>query len=71
MAQLGKRLKATYAGFDSAKSYDLDEAIKIIKDNAKAKFDETIDIALIFCQILCCNPTITILRTPQTNITHD
>ncbi len=46
MAKLGKRLKATYAGFDSSKLYELDEAIKLIKDNAKAKFDETIDIAM-------------------------
>ncbi len=46
MAKLGKKLKATYASFDAAKLYDLDEAVKIIKDNAKAKFDESIDIAM-------------------------
>ncbi len=46
MAKLGKKLKATYASFDAAKLYDLDEAVKIIKENAKAKFDESIDIAM-------------------------
>lgn len=46
MAKTGKRLKATYASFDVNKLYELDEAVKIIKDNAKAKFDESIDIAM-------------------------
>ncbi len=46
MAKLGKKLKAVYASFDAAKLYDLDEAVKIIKENAKAKFDESIDIAM-------------------------
>ncbi len=42
----GKKLKASYATFDSSKSYELDEAVKIVKENAKAKFDETIDVAI-------------------------
>ncbi len=46
MAKQGKRLKAIYAGFDRNKNYALDEAIRLAKANAKAKFDETIEIAM-------------------------
>jgi large subunit ribosomal protein L1 len=42
----GKRLKAAYAAIDINKSYTLDEAIRLIKSNAKAKFDETVEISL-------------------------
>ncbi len=42
----GKRLQNAYKSVDTAKLYDLDEAVKIVKDNAKAKFDETVDIAV-------------------------
>jgi len=42
----GKRLKKAYETVDTAKVYDLDEAIKTVKANATAKFDETIDIAV-------------------------
>lgn len=42
----GKRLKNAYKTVDAAKVYDLDEAIKTVKANATAKFDETIDIAV-------------------------
>lgn len=41
-----KRIKAAYASFDRTKAYPLPEAVKIIKDNAKAKFDETVEIAM-------------------------
>jgi large subunit ribosomal protein L1 len=46
MPHQGKRLKAVYAGFDREKAYGLEEAVKIAKSNAKAKFDETIEIAM-------------------------
>lgn len=46
MAKRGKRLAAGYAGIDRDSSYTVDEAVKIIKDSAKAKFDETIEMAL-------------------------
>ena len=46
MAKQGKRLKAVYSGFDREKAYGLDEAVKLAKSNAKAKFDETIEIAM-------------------------
>jgi len=45
MAQ-GKRLKQAYAGIDRDKSLPLDEAVRLVKSNAKAKFDETIEIAM-------------------------
>src|SRR5262249_22661368 len=33
-------------GIDREKLYPLDEAVKLVKDRAKAKFDETIEIAM-------------------------
>jgi large subunit ribosomal protein L1 len=42
----GKRLKAAYAAIDTDKSYTLGEAIHLIKANAKAKFDETVELSL-------------------------
>jgi large subunit ribosomal protein L1 len=42
----GKRLKSAYAAIDTTKSYPLDEAIRLIKANAKAKFDETVEMSL-------------------------
>ena len=46
MAQQGKRLKAAYRGFDREKTYALDEAVKLARGAAKAKFDETIEISM-------------------------
>jgi large subunit ribosomal protein L1 len=46
MATLGKRLKAAQDGIDRTKLYGIDEAVKLVKDRAKAKFDETIEIAM-------------------------
>jgi large subunit ribosomal protein L1 len=43
---IGKRLKAGYANIDRNKFYSLDEAVALIKGAAKAKFDETVEIAL-------------------------
>src|SRR3954470_11519802 len=45
MAQ-GKRYKAASSGVDREKTYSLDEAVKMVKANAKAKFDETIEVAM-------------------------
>jgi len=42
----GKRLKAAYAAIDTTKSYPLSEAIRLIKANSKAKFDETVEMSL-------------------------
>lgn len=46
MAHKGKRLKAAEATLDGGKLYPLGDAVRLIKDNAKAKFDETIELAL-------------------------
>jgi len=42
----GKRYKAAVSIVDRNKTYPLDEAVKLVKANAKAKFDETIEIAM-------------------------
>ncbi len=42
----GKRLKKTYEGFDRNKEYSVEDAVKILLDSGKTKFDETIDISL-------------------------
>ena len=42
----GKRLKAAREGVDTRKAYPLAEAVKMVKTRAKAKFDETIEVAL-------------------------
>jgi len=42
----GKRYKAASEGVDRDKTYPLVEAVKMVKANAKAKFDETIEVAM-------------------------
>ena len=46
MAKLGKRLKSTNETIDREKFYTLGEAVEMIKTNARAKFDETVEIAV-------------------------
>jgi large subunit ribosomal protein L1 len=46
MTQLGKRTQKTREGVDRMKLYSIDEAIKMVKDRATAKFDETIEVAM-------------------------
>lgn len=46
MAQVSKRYKAIAAHVDRSKLYALDEALKLVKETAKAKFDESIDVAV-------------------------
>ncbi|MEI7932819.1 MAG: 50S ribosomal protein L1 [Alphaproteobacteria bacterium] len=46
MAKLGKRSTAARAKVDPTKLYGIADAVKIVKGNAKAKFDETIEIAV-------------------------
>jgi large subunit ribosomal protein L1 len=46
MAKAGKRLRKAYDPIDRNAFYALPEAVKLIKDGAKAKFDETIEIAM-------------------------
>ena len=46
MTKPGKRTRAARATVNREKLYTLEEAVKLVKDSAKAKFDETIEVAL-------------------------
>ena len=46
MAKLGKRTKAIRATLADKLSFSVEEAVSLIKGNATAKFDETIEIAM-------------------------
>jgi large subunit ribosomal protein L1 len=46
MSSIGKRTVKAREGIDPAKAYPLDEAVKLVKARAKAKFDETIEVAM-------------------------
>ena len=46
MAEPGKRIRAAREGIDANKLYLLQDAVKLIKERAKAKFDETIEISM-------------------------
>jgi len=46
MAKIGKRTVKAREGIDTQKSYPLEEAVKLIKSRATAKFDETIEVAM-------------------------
>lgn len=42
----GKRIVNAYKNVDKNKAYALKDAVKLVKENAVAKFDETIDVAI-------------------------
>ena len=46
MAKHGKRYRAALSSLDRSKRYPLDEAIRVAAESAKAKFDETMEIAV-------------------------
>ena len=46
MAKFGKRTKAAREAVDAKKTYEIGEAVGIVKKNATAKFDETVEIAM-------------------------
>ena len=46
MATKGKRTRAIEQTVDKTKAYTISEAVKLVKSNAKAKFDESIEIAI-------------------------
>lgn len=46
MAKSGKRVRNNGEAVDRNKLYDLSEAVKLLKQHANAKFDETIEIAM-------------------------
>src|SRR3954447_18762387 len=41
-----KRLKSAYESFDRSKSYPLQDAVKLVRANARAKFDETVEFSM-------------------------
>jgi len=45
MAKLGKRTQQIREGIERDKLYGLPEAVSMVKDRAKAKFDETVEVA--------------------------
>ena len=46
MAHVGKRIKSAREGVDHIKLYPLAEAVKMVKERARAKFDETVEVAM-------------------------
>jgi large subunit ribosomal protein L1 len=43
---IGKRFKAAVATVDTTKAYTVTQAVALVKSNAKAKFDETIELTI-------------------------
>jgi large subunit ribosomal protein L1 len=46
MAKIGKRLKAAQESFENKEELTIEQAVALVKNNANAKFDETVDLAL-------------------------
>jgi len=46
MTQHGKRIRKSRETVERTKLYKLDDAVKLVKNNANAKFDETVEIAI-------------------------
>jgi len=46
MSENGKRIRSAREKIDRNKAYELDEAIKLVKETASTKFDETVEIAM-------------------------
>ncbi len=46
MANKGKRIRNAYDGIDRDGFYDIADAVKMIKQRANAKFDETIELSM-------------------------
>src|SRR5450631_2873809 len=46
LANLSKRMKTVRAKVDRSKAYTVDDALKIVKETAVAKFDESVDVAV-------------------------
>ena len=46
MTQHGKRIRKGREAVERTKLYKLDDAVKLVKTNANAKFDETVEIAI-------------------------
>jgi large subunit ribosomal protein L1 len=46
MAHQGKRIRAAREGIDPTKLYGIQDAVKLIKERATAKFDETVEVSM-------------------------
>jgi len=46
MAKIGKRITTAREGIDRKKLYALNDAVKMVKSKATAKFDETVEVAI-------------------------
>jgi len=46
MAQLGKRIRKARETVNRHTQYSLEDAVKLVKENANTKFDETVEIAM-------------------------
>lgn len=46
MSQKGKRMKSAYESFDRLAEHGVSDAVKLVLDNKKTKFDETVEVAL-------------------------
>ena len=46
MAHVAKKLVKAREGIDRVKLYPIDDAVKLVKERASAKFDETVEIAM-------------------------
>jgi large subunit ribosomal protein L1 len=46
MANEGKRIRAAREGIQTTKLYSIQDAVKLVKERAKAKFDETIEVSM-------------------------
>ena len=46
MTKIAKRVEKSREGIDRDRQYGLDEAVKLVKERASAKFDETVEVAM-------------------------
>jgi large subunit ribosomal protein L1 len=46
MAHVGKRIASAREGIERTKLYPIDQAVKLVRERAKAKFDESVEIAM-------------------------
>lgn len=56
MAKLTKRLKTIVESVEKGKAYDLKEAIAILKNGPKTKFDQTVEVAMKLALDQASNP---------------
>jgi len=47
MAKVGKRFAAAKEAFSGKENVTVTEAVSLVKDNAKAKFDETVEVSMV------------------------